>query len=162
MRKQFPACKKIEDSLCKGSSRHHKHKGLSASASIPQRKEEGARAKLRPILDSVRINTHQAYRSDAKSKMADAQKRSSLAQPLSAPHDVTIRADELTRHTPLLPPSRRLLNIKSLLFSISLASLVKSNELRVWCSLENPIGNFVLILTSLELPILYAKLNYRE
>ena len=58
MRKQFPACKKIEDSLCKeGSSRHHKHKELSASASIPQRKEEGARAKLRPILDSVRINT---------------------------------------------------------------------------------------------------------
>ena len=60
MRKQFPPCKKIEDSLCKeGSSRHHKHKELSASASasIPQRKEEGARAKLRPILDSVRINT---------------------------------------------------------------------------------------------------------
>ena len=35
MRKQFPACKKkIEDSLCckEGSSRHHKHKELSASA----------------------------------------------------------------------------------------------------------------------------------
>ena len=65
MRKQFPACKKIEDSLCKeGSSRHHKHKELSASASasIPQRKEEGARAKLRPILDSVRINTSAGVR----------------------------------------------------------------------------------------------------
>ena len=62
MRKQFPACKKIEDSLCRGSSRHHKHKELSASASIPQRKEEGARAKLRPILDSVRINTSAGLR----------------------------------------------------------------------------------------------------
>ena len=59
MRKQFPPCKKIEDSLCKeGSSRHHKHKELSETAaaseaaSIPKRKEEGARApKLRPILD---------------------------------------------------------------------------------------------------------------
>ena len=63
MRKQFPACKKIEDSsyyssLRWGSSRHHKHKELSETAaaseaaSIPKRKEEGARApKLRPILD---------------------------------------------------------------------------------------------------------------
>ena len=58
MRKQFPACKKIEDrrSSLRGSSRHHKHKELSetAAASIPKRKEEGARApKLRPILDSA-------------------------------------------------------------------------------------------------------------